>query len=152
MSDKREIVTNKDNELLRPWGNEKIVIGYVEEVNGAGAMEVPEFDPTRHELIQLVKYWAEVAFRIEYEWFLTGCTGSTEMRLKPFAWNRIGRIAEHLGDEEVKKVLHEVYDEFEKKQDKRLWDIWLNGTKEQWDAVRDKFHGLPEKSLKGKPK
>ena len=43
MSDKREIVTNKDNELLRPWGNEKIVIGYVEEVNGAGAMEVPEF-------------------------------------------------------------------------------------------------------------
>jgi hypothetical protein len=35
-------------------------IGYVEEVNGTGAQEVQEFLPTRHELLQLVKYWARV--------------------------------------------------------------------------------------------
>ena len=33
MSDKRKIVTNKDNEWLHPWGNERFTIGYVEEVN-----------------------------------------------------------------------------------------------------------------------
>ena len=46
---------NADNHWLRPIGN----VGHVWEVNGSGARELSDFHPTRHELITLVKYWAE---------------------------------------------------------------------------------------------
>ena len=63
MNNKEKIVVtvNKDNESLHAWGNERFLVGYVDEVNGAGAVEVPDFVPTRHELIQIVRYWAEEA-------------------------------------------------------------------------------------------
>jgi len=152
MSDKREIVTNKDNELLRPWGNEKIVIGYVEEVNGAGAMEVPEFDPTRYELIQLVKFWGEVALAIDYEVCLTRSSSSTDTRREAYAWRRINRIEAILGVDEVKKAVDEMVSEFGKKQVKRCWDVFLNGTKEQMKALQEEISSAYCERPKREPK
>lgn len=45
---------NIDNQWLWPTAG---FIGCVDEVNGVGAQEIPEFVPTRAELIQLLKYW-----------------------------------------------------------------------------------------------
>jgi hypothetical protein len=46
-----------DSEGLGAWGN-KIAgtVGHVSEVNGSEACEVPQFVPTKHELIQIAKY------------------------------------------------------------------------------------------------
>jgi len=139
MSDKRKIVTNKDNELLHPWGNEMFTIGYVEQVNGPGAEEFPEFDPTRHELIQIVKYWTEEWLDLDYFMFLYNQTGSDWLRKSHFAHRRVGRIAEILGDDEVKKTIDEVYTQFGKTKDKRTWDIFLNGTEEQREEIQDEI-------------
>jgi hypothetical protein len=40
--------------------------------------EIPEFDATRHELLQLVKYWEEVALNSDYGVFITGQIGSVD--------------------------------------------------------------------------
>jgi hypothetical protein len=140
MSEKKRIVTNSDNEYLMPWGNEQMAIGYVDEVNGNTAVEVPEFHPTHHELLQLVKYWKTVALDIEYFWFLFEQVGSSDTRQQSFAYRRINRIAVILGDEAVKRTIDEVYEEFGKKQNPKTWDIFLNGTKEQWEEVRNEIH------------
>ena len=154
MSEKQKIVVaaNKDNELLHPCGNERFIVGHVDEVNGAGAVEVPDFVPTRHELIQLVKFWAEVALQIDFECFVTSSSGSTEMRLEPFAWRRINRIAATLGDDEVKKAVDEVYAKFGEKQNKRYWDVFLNGTKEQMAVLQEEIQRKLDESPKGEPK
>ena len=61
----RVALLNADNESLGAMRCGTFSIGYVEEVNGTGAQEVQEFLPTRHELLQLVKYWARVDVDIE---------------------------------------------------------------------------------------
>ena len=55
-SNSRRIVKNKDNDSLLPWGNDRFVVGYVDEVNGPGAAEIPDFIPTRHELLSRMTY------------------------------------------------------------------------------------------------
>src|SRR5215472_10713447 len=94
-------VKNADNDWLGAVRAGLFTIGHVDEVNGRGAEEVP-FVPTRHELIQLVKYWARTAFDIEYEWFLYQQSGSSDRRRQPFALNRISRIQLVIGEPDVK--------------------------------------------------
>ena len=113
MSDKRKIGTNKD--------------------------EVPEFEPIRQELIEQVKYWAEEALQYEYGSFVNNNYGGSPMYWAAIANHRINRIAATLGDDEVTKAFDEVYAEFGKKQDKRYWDVYLNGSKEQREALQDEI-------------
>src|SRR5262245_57069626 len=133
-------VSNSDNEFLEPWCAGHFKIGCVDEVNGAGAAEVPGFTPTRHELRQLAKYWAETALEIEYDWFIYAQVGGTDMRLEPFAQRRIARIANLLGTEEVQKLVSEVEIEFGKKQYPRAWEIFCHGTKEEREQFQDEIH------------
>jgi len=58
-------VRNADNEWLGSFGGSGLRIGAVDEVNGSGAAEVVGFIPTRHELLELARYWANVAVEIE---------------------------------------------------------------------------------------
>ena len=104
-NEKYKVVANKNNESLHAWGNKNFTIGSVDEVNGAEAVEVPDFAPTRHELIQIVKYWAKKRLDNAWFFFLTSQTGSTEWRINLFAARRIYRIEEILGEDEVKKLL-----------------------------------------------
>jgi hypothetical protein len=137
---KRTIAKNSDNDFLLPSGNERFVVGYVEEVNGAGAKEIAGYIPTRHELIQLVKYWYGQFLDLEWSFFTTGQTGSYEIRLGPFAERRINRAATAIGEGAVKQAIKEVRDEFKAKvDDARLWDIFENGDSGQWAAVQDEW-------------
>jgi len=101
--------------------------------------EVPEFVPTRQELIQLVKYWVEEVIKVDYDQFITGWFDGSQARLVILASHRINRIAGLLGKKAVDQSIDQVYAEFGEKQEKRHWDIFLNGTKEQRDAVQDEF-------------
>ena len=134
--EKHNVVVNKDNEWLQPmWG-----CGFVDEFNGPGAEEIRDFTPTRHELIQLVKYWAEVEIDLSYFMFVHNTTGSDWLRKRSFAGHRIGRIAKIIGKDEVNKAVDEVYAKFGEKQDKRYWDIFTSGTSEQWDEIQEEVH------------
>jgi hypothetical protein len=122
---------NPDSEGLGWYGNDRIVIGCVDEVNGPGSVEVPGYPTTRHELIQLVKYWATVRIDLDFSYFVDGQTGSSEIRLGPFAGRRIARIAEAIGQEEIAKAVNEAYDEFGKGCDPRTWRVFRTGTPEE---------------------
>jgi len=134
-------VENEDNELLLAFStNGRFVIGSVDEVNGPGAQEIPDFIPTRHELIQLAKHWAREVVGIRWFEFVTGSTGSTEIRLRPYARRRIARIACLLGEDQIEAAVDEVYDQFRKECDEKSWDIFMNGDEAQWEAVQEEFH------------
>lgn len=127
-------VRNADNEWLGSWDGRGFRIGFVEEVNGPGAAEVVGFIPTRHELLELARYWANVAVEIEYCWFLFEQVGSSDMRRQPFAWRRVSRIQELLGAD-VEKVVDKVYEEYGKKQEPRYWGAFLHGNDEEREAI-----------------
>ena len=130
------IVRNSDNDNLLPWGNQKSVVGYVNEVNGPGAEEIAGYVPTQHELVQLVKYWYRRTLDDSWSFFLDGCTGSTEWRVAEFANRRFERAEAVIGAEAVVEAIKEVRGEFKAEvKDDRLWDIFENGTEEQRDAV-----------------
>jgi len=119
---KVKIVKNSDNDYLGLIG----CVGYVDEVNGAGAQEIPEFVPTRHELLELAKYWQKVCLENRYFWYLEWQVGSTDLRQEAFAQRRLNRIAEALGDDVVKSATDEVWEEFGKTCDPRVWNHFRN--------------------------
>jgi hypothetical protein len=130
---------NPDSAGLGCFGDDRFTVGYIDEVNGPGAVEVPAFVPTRHELIQLAKYWAGVEIDLEFSWFVYQATGSSEIRRGPFASRRIARIAEALGEEAVAEAVRQAYNEFAKGIDPRTWSIFLNGTPEERRVLQDEL-------------
>ena len=130
-------VRNADNEYLGSSEVGPMVIGYVDEVNGPGAAAVPDLVPTRHEVIQLLKYWYEIIVSHDYFWFCYQQTGGCEERLDAFANRRVERIASLLGETETRKTIDEFYEEYGKKQDLEAWDIFLNGDEEQREAFQE---------------
>jgi hypothetical protein len=128
-----------DSEGLGFWGNQGFTVGYVDEVNGPNSVEMPDFMPTRYELIQLAKYWATIVIDLRFDYFLYGQTGSSEYRRSVFAKRRIARIAEILGQEEVNKMIDHAYEEYGKNQNARAWSIFLNGTPEEQEAFQDEI-------------
>jgi hypothetical protein len=132
-------VRNADNDLLGAMHGRGFTVGGVDEVNGHGAEEIHGFSPTRHELIQLVKHWATVVVEIEYFWFCFQQTGSSEIRLRPFAWRRISRIAEALGQEVVDKAVAEAIEEYGKGQDARAWQVFRRGTPEEQHELQEEI-------------
>lgn len=145
-------MSNADNEWLGPLTTGRFVIGSVDQVNGRGAEEVPNFVPTRYELVQLAKHWAREDLEISWFWFVYGSTGSTETRVKSFARRRINRIAAVLGGDEVDKAIEEVHVLFrEGLHDQTLWDIYCNGDESQWREVREQSWRIIESQDKTVP-
>ena len=139
---KRRIVKNGDNDSLLPWRNESFRVGYVDEVNGAGAAEAAEYVPTRHEVVERVKYWYRRVLDNSCFFFIFGGTGSSEWRVEAFAGRRVDRAQAAIGRESVDAAIDEVREEFRTKvaKDDRLWDIFENGTDEEWQAVWDETY------------
>jgi hypothetical protein len=104
---------NADNTGLQPRGGGRCVIGAVDNVNGANAVEVPAYVVTRSELLELVKYWEDVFLSRTFFVFKSGQIGSTDLRLAPFAERRVIRITNLLGEDAVNEVQC-VMDEFAK--------------------------------------
>ena len=137
MSETEKIVVavKKDNERLYPSGNEKFIFGYVDEVNGTVATEVSGFIPTRQELIQLVKYWADEVIELNWFMYIYQQTGRDWLNQESFAKCRIERIGRLLGDDEVKKAIDELKAKL-CKVCKRM-DIFLNGSEVEREALRE---------------
>ena len=147
MSDSEHVsvVKNQDNDYLGPTRAGRMVIGYVEEVNGPEGAEVQEFVATRHELLVLVKHWERRALEIDFFWFWSAQTSSCEAREKAFARQRVNRVAELLGDAVVDEAVSEVWKDFGKEQEQRAWNIFMHGDKDQIRAFQDEVHAEMEK-------
>jgi hypothetical protein len=140
---------NADNDALgytRVGHNGRVAIGYVDEVNGEGAEELPLM-PTRHELLVLVRYWAEVEIAYDFEYlFLMESACSSGSRRAGFASRRIARIVELLGWEVVGKAMTEAEDAYGKRQDPKAWAVFCHGTPDEQEAFRNGRIELPDEN------
>lgn len=123
--------------------------GFTDEVNGRGAEAIPTFHATRHELLQIVKYWQKALLDSQYFAFLYNTIGSRDLRLRPFAYKRISRIAELVGEEAVTEAVREAESEFAKTVDSRAWHIFCNGTTAEREEFLDEVHGELDLSFQG---
>jgi len=98
--------------------------------------EIQGFVPTRDELIQLVKHWAKTVLHRNYWEFVTDQIVSSQID-RSFAHRRIERIEKLLGDKEVDNAINEEKAELSKHSSG--WDIFLNGTEEQQEALREEY-------------
>ncbi len=145
----QELVEDSDWSVA-PRGEPGVcVIGRVDEVNGRGAIAVPEFTASRHELLVLLKYWAEIGLDIRYFWFWSQSVSSSESRREAFAARRVDRIAEALANEEsVEKALDEVFETYAKQIDGLAWKVFTNQATEHEER---QFRREQERWLGGRP-
>jgi len=122
----RKIIQNEEEK--------KITQNRIDAVNGNGPIEEPGFVPTRHELLQLARYWAEHFVDIQFFHFCMK-DGSRDPVFS-FASRRISRIAELLGDEIVEKVIDDVYEKLSQRHG-RAWEVFTNGDDDQKRAFHD---------------
>ncbi len=104
-----------------------------------GYEDIPDFVPIKRELLQLVNFWVKESLDYEYFAFLYAQSSSSGFRLSAYAWRRINRIGELLGEERVKEAVEEAYAEFGKNQDQRYWEIFMHGSSEDRKALQDEI-------------
>jgi hypothetical protein len=61
-----------DAQGLGPRQASPFTVGFVDMVVGKGGLEVPGFVATKHEILQLVRYWATEIIDLDFEFFLYG--------------------------------------------------------------------------------
>ena len=86
-------------------------VGYVDEIHGEGGVEIESFNPTRHEVLQLVKHYAQAILHIKWGWLTMDCVGSSDRRERNFAIARIEQIRTCIGTTLVESVMDEVCSE-----------------------------------------
>ena len=103
------------------------VLCFVHEVNGPGGVACAGYVPTRHELLQLVRYWITEFLRIETFFFFEGQVGSADWRTSVYAVRRLNRIVGVLGKEAVDAVVSDVKNEFRRRFGDSDWEAFENG-------------------------
>lgn len=127
-----------DSAGLQPLVGAGCIIGAADEVNGQGALEAPQFVPTRHELLGLAKVWARKAWELEFAAFVTETASSYDSRVISFAWRRVNRIASVLGEKKVDAILtdlrEEILSEERTRGEGRDWKVFFLGSAEERSA------------------
>jgi len=95
---------------------------------------------TKDELILLAKHWAKIELDERYFYFQTGAVSNVASHIRNFPGYRLGQVASILDEVDAKKAVDEVYTAFQQDTDARLWDIFVNGDEEQWEAVQKEFY------------
>jgi hypothetical protein len=133
-------VANSDNAYLEPMKAGPFAIGCVDEVNGDGAREILGFVPTKHELIQMAKYWLHRGLENDFFYVCYAQAGSSESRINSFAGRRLNRIADHFTKEEFTAEIDEAKREFKEKHkiSDEDWNTFENGSKADWDQFQEK--------------
>ncbi len=99
-------------------------------------IEVPEFIPSRRELLKIVKDWYLEDLKIQWFWFRSQVCILPDVRQHLSDSSRIGQITKLLGEEEVEKAIAEAREDYGRKLDPRYWDIFIHGDEEQWEIIR----------------
>jgi hypothetical protein len=119
-------------------------IGYVPQVNGTAAEEVPLM-PTRYEILVLVKHWETAALDYEFgEKFLLQQQCSSGRRIAAFARARIARMREVLGESVTDKAIQEAREAYSAGVSGRGaegWQVYWQGTEEEQKAFHEESEG-----------
>ena len=140
-SENCDVNQNRDNDDLLPTPMRNARIGYVDEVNGAGAEEITRFVPTRYELTAIASNWMHVQLDEQYFYFRYQQAGSDSSRRIAFAGRRIERLADVLGRQAVTDLWDQVCKDFPKDQgiDPKEWNVFVKGTSKQMEALQLKI-------------
>lgn len=125
------ICKNVDNHDLLPCDEiPTLTFGNVPEVNGLGAEEVRHFIPTHHELLVLARHWADVAIWRNFHGWANETASSSDYRRIFFAWRRVDRIRNLLGEDAVDQVISEevndLYEQYAKGCSPEDWEKFLH--------------------------
>lgn len=131
-------------QAIAPVQFDNAVVGFVEEIHGTEGEECPEYKPTRDELRQIARYWAEVRLDIKLEWFLWQSSGSRAIRMAPYAAHRLDKLAHVLGEEVVQQAVCEVRQAARRRMGGKVWRIFSEGTELEQDEYRDKLEATYE--------
>jgi len=125
---------------------------WASEVFGPEACEIPEFTPTKHELIQIAKSWYNRVLDYGFFYFALGQYSSTHWLVKTYANRRIGRVAKILSEKEFNELLADVERGFKEKHiSDEEWNTFTKGSQEEWAAHQDKVWKEIER-MDGQPK
>jgi hypothetical protein len=102
-------------------------VGHVDEVNGPGACLVRGFVPTKYEVLELAKHWAEILIDLKYFCWCYETYGSDWSRRMAFAGMRLKRMEKCVGEEEIRNVYDAAFEKFGKSCDHTLWAKYVNG-------------------------
>jgi len=141
----------EDNKDLGAWCGRRLTMGLVDDVNGPGAEECQEYDPSRFEIELLARHWAEVILDYEIDWFLYATSCSTSIRREPYAQRRLARIEELIGTDAIKQIFDQLREEARERLGDEEWQIFLNGDDEEWDRVRQKVQDFMSAQLAKEP-
>ena len=101
--------------------------------------ECLDYVPSRHELLQLARYWVRETLSFPVNFHLFGFTGSYESKLVALGGERLRQLETVLGAEAVQSVVKQVEDEYRWGLGDRLWEIFTKGTQEELEAARDEI-------------
>ncbi len=117
-----------------------------------GYEDIPDFVPIKRELLQLVNFWVKKDLdRAFFEFMYATYAGST-LSFSAYAWSRINRIGELLGEESVKKAVEEAYAEFGKDKNPRDWEIFMHGDDADRKALQDEIQREMEDYFRSREK
>ncbi len=135
-----------DNDGLEPIVAGNCIIGGCSEINGSDAVACTEYIPTRHELLQLARYWYDTLLGIHLDWFFLAQSGSYESRMLVYAGRRLDRIAKVIGQEATDKVVAEVEAEHQERMGTD-WEVFIRGNDEEWEVVRARVNEEVRRSI-----
>src|SRR5262245_2402485 len=133
----KEYKLSDDSEGLGVLSANRFTIGSDLEVNGTEAEEIPVFIPTKQELKEIVKYWIHRALDIHFYYF---CYELLDWRVSNYARRRINRAGKILTEQEMDEMIAEAERDLKNKYkiSDEVWNIFKNGSSEQWEAYRNK--------------
>ena len=130
--------SNRDTEGLGVMTDGRFMIGSVDEINGGGGQEVPEFVATRHELEQLAAYWWTERINHDWDYFVYQSSGSSEWRRSVYTNRRLNRLYDIFGQEAMDKVIDDATARWRKlyKISDEDWRVFTQGSDQEQDAWR----------------
>jgi hypothetical protein len=121
-------------------------IGQISGSEGIGSPDQPTYVPTRHELLELARYWLTERYFVETLAFW----GEPVDRQDGGKWNlaigRLDRIAAVLDEDGIREVRCGVEEDFRRRMGEKAWNIFMNGSKaEQHEFVANVLAGAEDK-------
>jgi hypothetical protein len=90
-----------------------------------------------------VKHWYGEVLDLDWSYFIFGELGGSEWISRGTALRRISEATAVLGAEAIHRAAENARGEFKAKVDNpHIWEIFEDGTKEQWEPVADEIHRL----------
>ena len=112
---------NDDRDGLGPRCFGPLAIGSVDQVNGKNSLPCPDYVATRHELLELVRYWLNQVLSIETTFYYERQIGSDDWRIAEYGKRRLDRITKLLGWTAVEPVVSAIEDRYRQEMGDRDW-------------------------------